>query len=835
MTTRTASAEAAPADGAAEPADLHVETLLDAGGRRRVAMLRHPTHPVVAWRVADGDAGLQRLATAHLERLLAGATARADAEAWADLAAAVRSLQAGAATGFGWLPLAWGHGIDAAQRHPHGSFWVERVHGDRASERTAVLLAANRLGRGPWDAMQGTAFGAGLRVVAHVAAPDAQGVSNVRITGASFAGLEHAWPPAPPGAAEAAAALLDDGLARVARQYDLHPGSMALDCAVWGHDARGAHVALTGAARRDAGGPVWAWGVHLRFEEGREPWLEHDHLVEQTLKAVSAGALPRPTGDSAALLQALRPLPARGRSRAQGGAPKVTVLRGSAQDADGDEELDIAALEASVAQLQSARSDDLSAWLAYQRGQEFFARVEGAGFDPTLLFRQARLPLRLRHRARFASAPDGQAVNAQVRAVAGDRPTPPYGLEVHFGVTALTHRDVRTGPDGRPRSEYLGLAADPHWAWHEFGHVLAFASTGRLEFPFAHSAGDALAAVIADPAIDLRDTGGAGGDARGRTFPWVRVQRRHDRDATLGWCWCGGRNRRRLRLPTREPAAASDYYAEQLLSSSIFRLYRAIGGDAGDPVLRQVASDRVVALVMRAISLLGPSQLVPAQSADQFVSALIDADLAVHEGGRLHKVIRWAFEQQGLYASAEPGDVVEGVGRPPRVDVFIPGQGERARGAYAPVDLASDTAPWHVGDAGLCLVDAGGLVRVAVGNRGDQTARGLVVEAWARRSTAGSDWVRLEPVGGAPEALEPDGREAARARVDFVLPAALRPDRGSVAVLARAACPADPANIDVRTGLPCARGAGPPADADEDAVRDLVANDNNHGLRVFAA
>ena len=109
-----------------------------------------------------------------------------------------------------------------------------------------------------------------------------------------------------------------------------------------------------------------------------------------------------------------------------------------------------------------------------------------------------------------------------------------------------------------------------------------------------------------------------------------------------------------------------------MLSSTLFRLYRAIGGDAarrnGAPEveLRRRAADMVTYLIVRALGSLGPASTAPATNASVFASALMDADrgTAVFDypglppdhvsqrrvGGRLHKVIRWAFEKQGLYA-----------------------------------------------------------------------------------------------------------------------------------------------------------------------------------------
>jgi hypothetical protein len=52
-----------------------------------------------------------------------------------------------------------------------------------------------------------------------------------------------------------------------------------------------------------------------------------------------------------------------------------------------------------------------------------------------------------------------------------------------------------------------------------------------------------------------------------------------------------------------------------------------------------------------------------------------------------------------------------------------------------------------------------------------------------------------------------------------------RPSRTRLLFLAIANCPSDPANTDPRTGLPCSLDPAP--------VIDLVAGDNNLGLRVY--
>ena len=70
----------------------------------------------------------------------------------------------------------------------------------------------------------------------------------------------------------------------------------------------------------------------------------------------------------------------------------------------------------------------------------------------------------------------------------------------------------------RSSAEPLGIAADARWIWHEIGHVLLTTSVGDLQFRFAHSPGDALAAIVSDPESELATDA----NWRGATFPWVQ-------------------------------------------------------------------------------------------------------------------------------------------------------------------------------------------------------------------------------------------------------------------------------------------------------------------------
>ena len=107
----------------------------------------------------------------------------------------------------------------------------------------------------------------------------------------------------------------------------------------------------------------------------------------------------------------------------------------------------------------------------------------------------------------------------------------------------------------------IGIAADQRVVLHEFGHALLWDNVDSPNFGFAHSAGDALAAIVHDPGTQAPD--------RYLTFPWLTsmtgIDRRHDRDPDAGWAWFGAEWN-------------TQYGGEQVLSTTLFRLYEALGG-----------------------------------------------------------------------------------------------------------------------------------------------------------------------------------------------------------------------------------------------------------------
>jgi hypothetical protein len=492
------------------------------------------------------------------------------------------------------------------------------------------------------------------------------------------------------------------------------------------------------------------------------------------------------------------------------------------------------------------RSDALSALHAALRADELFRRLDAYALSTPPL-RMVQLPLELHPRAPLRGAPDGDIVNAEVR-VRLPAPAPsasmpvlvPVAVEVRFGAAAPIHREWHPGPSGRPGAQALGLAADLRWAWHEFGHVLVFAATGRLELRFAHGIGDALAALIGAPGSPLAGDP----DREGLTFPWVLLGRRHDRAAARGWCWCGRRSALRRSLFGNLDQRAG-YFEEQLFSSAMYRAYLSLGGADPEPsalALRRSASDYLVYLLMRAVLGLPHDALLPARSVEVLVDAMVAIDLGAvawtctadwpegpprvlsRRGGRVHKVLRWAFEQQGLAAGLAPGQVFEGSALP-KVDLYIDDLAGRG-GQYPPLPLGwpsatSDPAPWMATDSDMGR-DGETLV-VYVRNRGRKAAEAAEVKAWSAPDVAGrpGGWTKLTPVTQAPLLLatvNPGAVLPAR----FDLPAAA----GPIWVFAAVSSPDDPANIDDNLST----GSGmPPVDADE--LAELVALDNNCALR----
>ena len=249
-------------------------------------------------------------------------------------------------------------------------------------------------------------------------------------------------------------------------------------------------------------------------------------------------------------------------------------------------------------------------------------------------------------------------------------------VEVKIDLTlfdAITYENGNSNPGvakfmlGRTAmTDYLSNAISKRVVLHEFGHALLLETARTLNFGFAHSAGDAISAIVCDPGSKA---------PYGLTFPWSQLspwidpkkQRRHDRNVAYGWAWHGSND--------RGNSECLRYGSEQILSTTLFNAYRSAGGAAVQLATRQFASDFLTYLIVRTIGGLGLHWVAPMQYPEQFVNQLMQADMTQpglpnHSRGTFNKVIRWVFEKQGMY-KIPPVQNFDAEGDPPLVDVYI--------------------------------------------------------------------------------------------------------------------------------------------------------------------
>jgi len=360
-------------------------------------------------------------------------------------------------------------------------------------------------------------------------------------------------------------------------------------------------------------------------------------------------------------------------------------------------------------------TDDFAAVNAYYHCDNCFRTMQNYGFNVGTYFNNTSFPVPVDHRAL------GTVVNAQAP-----------GNSTGNGSGGFLFALLQSGTP-------VGIAASNGVVWHEFGHALLWDNVSSPNFGFAHSAGDTLAAIFHDPGSKAPD--------RFDTFPWVQagtpLNRRHDRAVSAGWGWFGANYN-------------TQYQGEQILSTTLFRLYRSIGGDALTVLSTQRrASETTAFLIFKAIGLLTSTTPDPRI----FVAKLETADKTTTAfkgiaGGALHKVIRWAFEKQGLFQpNAVPGmgNTVTREGNPPDVDVYID-DGRKGEYTYQPVH-------WNCQDVWVRRAPDGGTthqaprvgltnyVYVRVKNRGTQTATNVRVKAFQADPGTGlsfpNDWTPM--------------------------------------------------------------------------------------------
>jgi hypothetical protein len=345
----------------------------------------------------------------------------------------------------------------------------------------------------------------------------------------------------------------------------------------------------------------------------------------------------------------------------------------------------------------NVNTEDFSAVNAYYHNDAVFRMVEEMGFDISTYFDGTTFPVPVDHRGFCdcvnACAPGNAAGNGS------------GGF--HYGL-------VQAG-------QMVGIATSKRIVLHEFGHAVLWDHVDSPNLGFCHSVGDSLAAVLCDPRSIAPD--------RFATFPWLTlanpgIDRRHDRPVGGGWAWRGVND-------------DGGYGSEQILSTSHFRLYLALGGASKRLCDREFASRYTAYLILYAVGLLTPATNSP--TPEDWTARLMQADRLTtsfegQPGHCIHKVARWAFEKQGAFPNPMAPLPITGPGQPPDIDVFID-DGRNGEYDYA-TDLYHGTATWNrlePDNGALHQEPKCGVVNhayVAVRNRGLQTARRVVVRGF---------------------------------------------------------------------------------------------------------
>lgn len=353
----------------------------------------------------------------------------------------------------------------------------------------------------------------------------------------------------------------------------------------------------------------------------------------------------------------------------------------------------------------SCNTNNFAACNAYHHCDGVFRLIQGLGIDVNTYFNNTDFPVPVDPHAKFgkvnASAPGNIMGNGLGRLV--------------FGVA----KDGST----------FGISSDVRVVIHEFGHAVLWDHVNSPNFGFAHSPGDSLAAILHDSHSKAPD--------RFETFPFMKqssgLSRRHDRDVAAGWAWGG------LRDDTQ-------YGSEEILSTTLFRVYQATGGDSADPAEKQFAARYMSYLILKGVSLLSFTTPDP----DMYVAALTEADATTevfegHPGGAFSKVFRWSFEKQGLYQPDGSPLPVTQPGAPPDVDVYI---NDGRSGEYMPYldDFRGRAEIWNrtVADGRTAhqapVVGVPSFAYVRVRNRGTMPATGVIVRGFQSRTPRAAIW-----------------------------------------------------------------------------------------------
>ncbi len=410
-------------------------------------------------------------------------------------------------------------------------------------------------------------------------------------------------------------------------------------------------------------------------------------------------------------------------------------------------------------------TDNFAAVNAYYHSHNVFKMAKDMGFP----FNKTRFPVRVDHRAVIGDGCiNGNCVNAMA-------PWTPNGGSDGFRF-ALAEMNTK-----------FGIANCYDIVLHEFGHSLLEESVDHPNLGFAHNCGDALAAIICDPDSNSAD--------KGKTF--YCINRRHDRKVSQGWGW-GGIND--TGFPTN-----GGYRSEEVLSTTMVRIYNSIGGGSNSKEVKRKASRYMTYLIFKTISNLDPN--TRARNAREFLSILTSSDISTDQfenfhGGHIGKVIRWGFEKQGLFQLPGSPSPVTREGGPPEMDVYID-DGRNGEYNYQDQlgqtqDICNRNQSDDIFEHQNPIANRENFVYVKVKNRGHSNARGISVKVYHSNKIADSifsdDFELMEPFKINVNQELPSGNEV------VVGPFKWTPITEDKNILAVTSCDKDKSNADTLQG-----------------------------------
>jgi hypothetical protein len=159
-------------------------------------------------------------------------------------------------------------------------------------------------------------------------------------------------------------------------------------------------------------------------------------------------------------------------------------------------------------------------------------------------------------------------------------------------------------------------------------------------------------------------------------------------------------------------------------------------------------------LILKTLATVDPN--TRARDAREFLSVLINSDLTTNQiegfyGGKISKVIRWAFEKQGLFQPPGSPSPVSTEGAPPEIDVYID-DGRKGEYQYeSQLGEAKDICNRHISDDVFQhqdpVANRVNFLYVKVKNRGTSTATNIIVKAYCSKKSANTvfptDWTPL--------------------------------------------------------------------------------------------